>query len=204
MFRIHSLAPIALSALLFCSCDDSASSGNSSASLADMKKVEGIYKLSAYTHNVSECSSGTDSLSQMEDTYAVMAVNSSDWGDYLTVALCPSVEDCASMGQAIRSGEIYFAQVSANFSRGSLSKGFTSSIISTGFWRNDGTCTDANQRDINLSVDGQTFSYEEKVRLASTFPHDEEGYCTTDDAQKYLGSCTQMRTMQGSFVQVLE
>jgi len=174
--------------------------------LEDMEAVEGIYTLTSFTHNENACVTGTEILADQEYRYIVLtAQDYSPFGIYLFAQLCENVEECSTVYHQIKSKEMGFmyGEQIASFHTGSASEGFYSKMVTTGMTGNN-ECSGAHASDIHMNFTGTSFTIDEKISYADTFPVDEEGYCTTDTTLKYLNDCSEMKTYSADFLQSVE
>ena len=180
--------------------------GVNNSMLEEMESVEGIYTLTSFTHNENACLKGDEILQDQEYKYIVLtAQDYAPYGIYLFANLCTTVEKCNDMHRQIKTREFGFidGEQIATCHTGSASSGFYSKMVTTGMTGNN-ECRDGHVSDIHITFDGTSFTIEEQISYADTFPVDEEGFCTTDNTARNVNECSEMKIYSADFLQSVE
>lgn len=187
--------------LLFIASTTLAACADSNDEFADAAAgVEGIYKISTYTHNAAACSAGGESRLR-SDTYAVAATQDVLGHEVLMFMSCASPTACRAQINQLRAGEPFvngFTFTTNELDGAALTGRGASSGSLEG-----GRCVGGAKLDTMFVRTATRLTVEQRSTPAKAYAP-EDGICWTDGAQaNAIGSCTQMEHLTADFVEAL-
>lgn len=140
--------------------------------------LEGVYSLTTWTENTGGCAAeGASVLDQHSDTAAYVKVESFFGHEFLNVVTCADEGACATEAA---SDTLNFG--SWAFESGSDGDGWTgTSSFASG---DPTTCTGAQSKVTMTHPTATTIRIEVRTNQPVTFPPNDAGECTTDDAER--------------------
>ena len=145
--------------------------GSSSDGLDDLaSEMEGIYQVSAYTHNDAACAPGGSSQLG-SDTFAFVKTQTFFGQKLVEVLSCASPADCHAKAAALEAGQSFGIE----FSFGASELGGEGTLVGhgadTGFGEN-GVCVGGEATVTTLFLDGDVLQVEHGITIADDYPVD--------------------------------
>jgi hypothetical protein len=198
-FRILTTVALALAA---CGGPAGEGEGEGEGERLDADAFVGIYEVSSFLRNEAGCDApGDEQLGDLGETFFFLDTRSVFGLQLAEVFSCASVEDCQDKRARFADGQPFGSSFNFSFDRGD-SGGLAGQTFSTGFSSGDGTCTSGGVTDATLDPgEADAVLIETRARLAD-YPADDEGFCTTDAAERAAADvdCGELETVEAALV----
>ena len=165
-----------------------------------MRSFEGVYELRSFTLNEAGCEAPGSSLFETEDERLFVMVGASAFGmNYLSLASCLDMADCATKVQAIRAPSGYTGHYTLTLSEELGADELGGVLASSGFLEGN-TCTDREYTGHALTRDGEGISIESRLTPLNDAPA-EDGVCWARPAEQRAEAaelpCAELQVLTG-------
>jgi hypothetical protein len=176
----------------------------------DVSSIEGIYKVSARSHNDAACAPGGSSTLG-NDTFALVTSSEAVGHQFLQVISCASPDDCRAKQAKLAAGQLVTDQFSYTVDATSSplvvdgnTDVYTSQGASTGEL-SGASCVMGEVTSTSFRITGSSLQVNQEITVAADYPAINGTTCTTDAAQTAAAgqSCSQFEELDATLVETL-